>query len=107
MDFRNEPEMSPWICPFRVQDIMVNSFHVTCDSDTFELGKRYVGLVIYQKDGTNYFRIGNRRLKSGSIIIHKSEYIFDVTPPNCNGQGSIHGKLFKVRISTKKLFQAN
>ena len=53
-------------------DIPVSTYHVSCDSDTFDGSSNYIGIVLYQKDGLNSFVINGHNIRAGYIYFVKS-----------------------------------
>ena len=48
------PQIYSSICPIYISDTLVNSMHVSCQSDKFDPKKRYLGLVLWQKTTGGY-----------------------------------------------------
>jgi hypothetical protein len=81
-------------CRFQVNNAMVKSLHVSEQSDLWEPGTKYVGLVFWKHHGRSsggIYRLGRIRVRPGYIIIVKSETILKQK----SGQGQVYGKVFQ------------
>ena len=67
-------------------DIPVRTYHVSCDSDTFDGSSNYMGIVLYQKDGLNSFVINGRTIRPGYIYFVKSSKLTGLINSGAGGK---------------------
>jgi len=80
--------------------IVVDTYHVSCQSDKVNFSDQYAGIVLYSKDGATQWKCGGVKCRSGYIYITNSAGLMQQFP---NETGMVHGaaykKLFKESMS--------
>ena len=77
------------------REITVESMHISCQSDTYQPGHNYAGVIIYEYDGKSDWRTANNtHCKSGYIVIQdtnsdKVKKWIGIEP------GAVHGAVYR------------
>ena len=77
---------------FCVNGHRCSTLHVSCESDDYETGEDYVGLIFFHKNGYTDIYYAGKHMKIGYIVIAKSSKL---KVYNCD-EGQVHGACFQV-----------
>ena len=76
-------------------DIDVKTMHISCQSDMYQRGHNYAGVIIYQYDGKSEWRTANNtRCKSGYIVIQDTDSE-NVKKWIGKEPGAVHGAVYR------------
>ena len=75
--------------------IDVKTMHISCQSDTYQPGHNYAGIIIYQYDGKSEWRTANNtHCKSGYIVIQDTDSE-NVKKWIGKEPGAVHGAVYR------------
>ena len=75
--------------------IDVKTMHISCQSDTYQPGRNYAGVIIYQYDGKSEWRTANNtHCKTGYIVIQDTDSD-DVKKWIGKEPGAVHGAVYR------------
>ena len=75
--------------------IRLKTMHISCQSDTYQPGHNYAGVIIYQYDGKSEWRTANNtHCKSGYIVIQDTDSE-NVKKWIGKEPGAVHGAVYR------------
>ena len=78
-----------------VNEINVESLHLSCQSDVYKPSRRYAGIIIYQRNGKSEWRTANNtHCKTGYIVIQDTDSE-DVKKFMSKEPGAVHGAVYR------------
>ena len=78
-----------------VNEINVESLHLSCQSDVYKPSRRYAGIIIYQRNGESEWRTANNtHCKTGYIVIQDTDSE-DVKKFISKEPGAVHGAVYR------------